>query len=152
MIALLAAVTLAGCGNGGERLSKQAFLTKGKAICERTQERIANASEQTFTQEGSIPGAEQVQSFVDDSLVPAFKEELDGLEDLKEPKDDESLVKEIIKAGRDGIDELSTRGELILNRAENPLNRYENMAQNYGLTSCGDIPEQTQRALAGLRH
>ncbi len=152
LIALLAAVTLAGCGDdGGERLTKAGFLARGNAICERTQDRVDDAADQAFTEPGNIPTAEQVQSFVDDTLVPALEEELDELEDLRPPEDDESLVEEIIAAGRTGVEEISNRGELILNRERSPLNRYENMAQNYGLTQCGDISEQTQRKLAGLR-
>jgi hypothetical protein len=151
LVALLAALLLSGCGDDGDRLSKTGFLAQGKAICERTQERIDSGAEQAFTEEGNIPSAEQVQNFVDDTVVPAIQEEVDGLEDLKPPEDDESIVEEIIDAGKTGADELSTNGVLILNKDRSPLNRYENLSANYGLSPCGDIPEKTERALAGLR-
>ena len=62
-MAVVAAVSLAGCGDGGAALSKSQYVEQGNKICERTQERITQGAERRFTVEGEIPSAQQITDF-----------------------------------------------------------------------------------------
>ncbi len=148
---LLAMLVLSSCGDddGGDRLSRAGFVANGNAICQQTQERIDQGA--TVFIEGQVPTFEQMRDFVDDTVAPAVKEELEALEDLRPPEDDEEDVQEIIEEGQEARDEASTRPELLLNRVASPFNRYAELASRYGLQNCGRFSDEVQRKLSGSR-
>lgn len=148
---LLAMLVLSSCGDddGGDRLSKAGFIANANAICERTQERIDQGA--TVFVEGEVPTFEQMRDFVDDTVAPAVKDELNDLENLRPPEDEEEDVKEIIEAGQEARDEASNRPELILNRNASPFNEYAEMAAEFGLENCGRFSPEVQRKLSGSR-
>lgn len=147
---LLAVLGLAACGDDdGDPLTKAGFIANGSAICERTQERIDQGA--TGFVEGEVPTFEQMRTFVDDTVAPAVKDELNELDDLQPPEEDREDVDEIIEEGEKARDAASTRPELLLNKDRSPFNRYAELASRYGLRNCGTFSEEVQRKLSGSR-
>jgi hypothetical protein len=148
---LAVTLVLGACGDGDEeRLSQAQFVAEGNRICAQTRQVVDQAAETAFPNRGNVPTAEEIQRFADDTLVPQLKRELDELKDLNPPEDEEEDVKEIIEAGEQGADQTSTRAVLLQNKARSPLNRYAELAGEYGLETCGRLSDRTQNLLAGI--
>ncbi|MBW3627471.1 MAG: hypothetical protein KY412_07660 [Actinobacteria bacterium] len=147
-LAALLTVSLAGCGGGGDELSKAQFVEQGNKICERTEQRITQAAERAFTAKGEIPSAQQITDFANETVDPALQEELEGLRDLTPPKDDEDRVKDILDEGQRGLEEVR-RDPTSLIGERDPLENYHELASGYGLDKCGKFSEEVELGLSG---
>lgn len=151
-VGLAAGMLAGGCGDGGgEPLTKAGFLTRGNAVCARTQQAIDEGARATFTSPGNVPTAEEVGRFVDDTLLPQMRRELRELGELEPPQDDRDRVNAILGAGRQGVERISTNPGIVLDKERNPLILYSDLADAYGLEGCGRNSDETARALAGLK-
>jgi hypothetical protein len=147
-LAVVAAVGLAGCGGGGEQLTKAEYARQGNELCERIEQRVTQAASSQFSQQGEIPSAEKITSFARETLAPALEEELDALGGLGPPEQDEERVSDILTAGRRAIEEVQ-RDPTSLIGERNPLDDYDELANGYGLERCGGISDEVDRALTG---
>lgn len=147
-MAVVAAVSLAGCGGGGDALSKAQFVEQGNKICERSQQRITEGAERKFTVEGEIPSAQQITDFANETVDPALEEQLDGLRELTPPQDDRERVEDILNAGQTGLEEVR-RDPTSLIGERNPLENYNELASGYGLDKCGALGEDVELRLSG---
>jgi hypothetical protein len=145
---VVAAVGLAGCGGGGEQLTKAEYARQGNELCERIEQRVTQAASSQFSQQGEIPSAEKITSFARETLAPALEEELDALGELSPPEQDEERVNDILQAGRRSIEEVQ-RDPTSLIGERNPLDDYDELADGYGLERCGGISDEVDRALTG---
>lgn len=148
-LAVVAAVSLAGCGGGGERLTKAEYVRQGNELCERIEQRVTEAASAAFTEQGQIPSTEEITDFANETLAPAIDEELEGLRELSPPEEDEERVDDILTAGQRAVDEVR-RDPTGLIGERNPLENYDELADGYGLERCGAISEDVERALSGL--
>lgn len=148
-LAAVLTVSLAGCGGGGDELTKAQFVEQGNGICERTQRRITEAADRRFTAEGEIPSAEQIEQFANEAVEPALEDQLDRLRELTPPQDDQERVEDILNAGQAGLEEIR-RDPTSLIGDRDPLENYQELAGGYGLDQCGVLGEEVERALAGL--
>lgn len=146
--AALLTVSLAGCGGGGDELSKSQFVEQGNKICERTEQRITQAADRAFTTKGEIPSAQQITDFANETVDPALEEELNGLRDLTPPKDDRERVADILDAGQRGLEEVR-RDPTSLIGERDPLENYHELASGYGLDKCGKFSEEVELGLSG---
>lgn len=150
-LAVLAALAASGCGDDdGDPLTKAAFIERGTQICSETSQRIEERARTAFTEQGSIPSAEEVIDFANSTVVPQIDGELDRLEDLEPPEDDVERIDDVIQAGRDGVDEIREDPTILLSTADDGLARYRELASAYGLQNCGDGSEGTRDALSGI--
>lgn len=147
-MAIVAAVSLAGCGGGGDALSKAQFVEQGNKICERTQQRIIQGAERKFTVEGEIPSAQQITDFANETVDPALEEQLNGLRELTPPQDDRERVEDILNAGQAGLEEVR-RDPTSLIGERDPLENYNELASGYGLDKCGALGEDVELRLSG---
>lgn len=147
-LAVVAAVSLAGCGGGGDALSKDQFVEQGNKICERTQQRLTEAAQSRFTVEGEIPSAQQITDFANEAVDPALEEELNRLRELTPPQDDRDRVADILDAGQAGLEEIR-RDPTSLIGERDPLENYHELASGYGLDKCGAFSEEVELALSG---
>ncbi len=151
VIGFMAALALAACGDdGGERLSKAGFIAQGNRICAETQQAVNSAVETSFTNKGNVPTAAEAEQFVDGPFDDLVKKELDQLEELRPPKDDEERVGDMLQAGREGLEDIKKNAVLILNQDRNPMNRYAELASDYGLEGCGRFSDDAVKAVAGI--
>lgn len=148
-LAVVATVSLAGCGDGGERLTKEQYVQQGNQLCERIEGRVTQAASSKFSEQGEIPSADRIEDFVQGTLSPAIEEELDGLRELNPPERDEERVGDILTAGQRALEEIRRDPTSVIGQ-ESPLEDYDELADGYGLERCGAVSEEVERALAGL--
>ncbi len=147
-LAVVAAVSLAGCGGGGDALTKSQFVEQGNKICERSQQRITEGAERRFTAKGEIPSAQQITDFANETVDPALEEELNRLRELTPPEQDRERVEDILNAGQAGLEEVR-RDPTSLIGERDPLENYSELASGYGLDKCGTFPEEVELRLSG---
>lgn len=148
---IVAAFMLAACSKGGDALTKAGFITKGDAVCVRTQKAIDDGADKAFPNKGLVPTAAEVGAFVKDTLKPELRKEISELDDLKPPKSDQRRVDDILAAGRRGLTAVDDNPVILLGGESNPLNEYAELASAYGLKACGANSDDTARKLAGLK-
>src|SRR5687768_4950605 len=89
---VIALVTLgAACGGddggGGERLSQEEFEEQGNQICESHNDEIEAAFTEQFGEAEEEPSADEVESFIDDEVVPIIEDQISDMRDLNPPED-----------------------------------------------------------------
>ncbi len=152
VIGLLAALALSACGggDGGERLSKAGFIAQGNRICAETQQQVNSAVQTSFPNKGLVPTAAEAEQFVDGPFDDLVQREIDQLDELRPPEQDQERVDEMLQAGRRGLEEIKSNAVLVLNQDRNPLNRYGELASDYGLEGCGKFSDEAVKAVAGI--
>jgi hypothetical protein len=103
LAALLAAgLIVAGCGDddGGETLSKQDYIAKADANCQKADKEL-NASEPQ-----NKPSKAEVEKFVTDELVPNIQGQIDYIRGLNGPSEIEDQVNPILDEAQEGLDQL----------------------------------------------
>lgn len=125
-LALLSALLLAGCGGGGDRLSRAEFVEQATAICDSFDQRVDALAEPQSLEEIETLGQE-LGEILDEGL--AELRELEPPEELEEPYDrylasgDEvaDQLDELVEAAADGnqaaVGRAATEGEAISERA-----------------------------------
>jgi hypothetical protein len=105
VIAVCAAVLVgAGCG-GGDRLSKAEFQQRANAICAKYQKRIDAL--------GQPQSIDEVSKWVD-KVIPLVEAEIDEMDDLKPPEEDQETFDQMIAKAEETRD----AGEELGNAAE----------------------------------
>ena len=151
VIGVLAALVLAACGDDDEEaLSKTGFIAQGNRICAETQQQVDAAIPTAFPNKGNVPTASEAEAFVDGPFDDLVQRELDQLGELKPPTEDQERIDEMLEAGRRGLEEIKTNAVLILNQDRNPMNRYAELASDYGLEGCGRFSDEAVQAVAGI--
>ncbi|MDP9071256.1 MAG: hypothetical protein M3N68_08210 [Actinomycetota bacterium] len=152
VMGLMAALALSACGDGDgdEPLTKAGFIAEGNRICAETQQAVDTAVETSFPNKGNVPTATEAEQFVDGPFDDLVQRELDQLEELEPPEQDRERVDQMLEAGRRGLEEIKTNAVLVLNQDRNPLNRYAELASDYGLEACGRFSDDAQKAVAGI--
>lgn len=140
------ALFLASCGGSdAEPLSKSEYLKQGNAICKAAGERVNKA----FEAVGEIDPADlgedagKIADFFEETAA-IFSGMIDDLDDLEPPSDDKGDVDEMLKTGRDGVDELRGAAEKIeedgdleaLDDMGENLDEFDEKADEYGLDEC----------------
>ena len=148
-VGITAVVISGACGDGEEALTKAGFLERGNAICATTENEIRSAADSTFPRD-KVPDAQQLARFTDETIEPAFMRQLEELGDLKPPKEDKESVDSILEEGRKGLDKLKSQPTTIISRDTNPLVRYDQLANDYGLSTCGEFSAKLRDRLSGV--
>ena len=105
IVAFCAAVLVgAGCG-GGDRLSKAEFQQRANAICAKYQKRIDAL--------GQPQSIDEVSKWVD-KVIPLVEAEIDEMDDLKPPEEDQETFDQMIAKAEETRD----AGEELGNAAE----------------------------------
>jgi hypothetical protein len=164
LLALLASVVaialvVAGCGSSSDTtgstessessessLTKAEFVKKGNAICAAGNKEIEEAFEGFVKEEGieekSPPSEAQSKKAAETILIPTISQELEGIRNLGTPEGDEGEVDEILTAAEEGLE----TGEedpvaLIEEEGDDPFEKADELANEYGLTVCGEEDE-----------
>jgi hypothetical protein len=129
---------LVSCG-GGDRLTREEFLSQGNAICSQGNARIEAAAEETFggLSQDERPSDEQLQGFYD-TLVPEIQGQLDALGDLNPPEDLEADVDNLLQVAQSSLDEIKDGGPQILLSGQDPFAEANRLATEVGLTACAE--------------
>jgi hypothetical protein len=134
-----------GCGGGSDDSSsnttstpaptKAEFLQKGNAICEAGNAQLQADFEALGTNK---PTQAQLEQVVTGKLVPSVEAQISDIRALGAPAGDEDQVKAILDAASAGIAKVKADPALIAsNGGQDPLKQSNELANAYGLTSCG---------------
>ena len=137
------ALGLGACGGGGDRLTRAELLKQGNDICQKGEDAITAAQEKAFPDQNKPPSTPQIRAFFNDTIIPEVQKELDGLDDLKPPKDLESDYDELISDAKDALKKTEQQvkddpEKLISDNAADPFADVNKRATAMGLTVCGE--------------
>jgi hypothetical protein len=158
IVALVAAVALAGCGSGGRSStptattvsatttakppSKAQFMREGDAVCLKLAGRAAKAFEQRTKDREAHPDRVQTQQQELEEVnlisMPGFEQQAHELGELVPPKGDENEIKAIVTAFEDGVTSMRQNANQPLNTSkESPFFHADELARAYGFKVCG---------------
>ena len=140
-MALLAAAGLAvsatACGGSSGGVSKAEYLAKAKAVCQKGNQTLTDASNATFAKvpSGQKLSDPEIESFVRQTVIPTIREQVKELRALPPPKGKKSQVDEIYRALDTGLDELDKSPKKLLD-GSNAFAEADSLAAKYGITVC----------------
>jgi hypothetical protein len=142
-MALLAAAGLAlpaaACGEDG--ITKTEYLAKAKAVCQRGNQTLTEASKATFAKvpPGQKLSDPEIENFVRQTVVPTIRTQVKELRALPPPKGKKKNVEEIYRALDKGLDELETNPKKLID-GSNVFAEADSLAAKYGITVCATTP------------
>lgn len=144
-------IVVAGCGGGDDSttaLTKAEFTEEANSICAESRRQIragaAAMNRRYYQLEGVDTDSEPAnldlemkltERMVSESMLPAMKEQLESLEGLDAPADDEAEVSKMVETYAEAIEELEDRGVVTILQFEK-LDAFQKEAADYGL-DCG---------------
>jgi hypothetical protein len=136
LVAAGLAVSASGCG-GSEGVSKSEYLAKAKAVCQKGNQTLTDASKATFANvpPGQKPSDPEVEAFVRQTVIPTVRGQVKELRALPPPKGKKAKVEEIYRALDKGLDELDKSPKKLLD-GSNPFAEADSLATKYGISVC----------------
>jgi hypothetical protein len=148
LIVLTLASVTAGCGDDeDEGISREEYIARSGAICERTGQQ---AGEQFVGEEGPPPPGEEerfltnAQRFLKEGAIPNIRQNIDERRKLPAPEGDEEQIEAIIAAGEEALvgfervaaDRSQVRG-LFEGKIPDPATEFDALSRRYGIDKCG---------------
>jgi hypothetical protein len=161
----IALLSITGCGDDAEPLSKPEFVEQADAICAQAQSDVEPMWEAFWvdfeSQFAAVGGAETTASEPNpeaawfplfdallDDLSPVLEQQVADLRALEPPADDKELIDGLLDDFENGLDEMNdiadravegdeTARETISSEDGDPLADVNRAAREYGLTVCG---------------
>ena len=130
------AVSATACG-GSSGVSKAEYLAKAKAVCQKGNQTLTDASNATFAKvpSGQKLSDPEIESFVRQTVVPTIREQVKELRALPPPKGKKAQVDEIYRALDKGLDQLEQSPKKLLD-GSNAFAEADSLAAKYGITVC----------------
>ena len=142
-IALLAAaglaVPVAACGDEG--ITKTEYLAKAKAVCQKGNQTLTEASNATFAKvpPGQKLSDPEIETFVRQTVIPTIRDQVKQLRALPPPKGKKGKVEEIYTALDKGLDELEKNPKKLMD-GSNVFAEADTLAAKYGINVCATTP------------
>ncbi|MGH9181392.1 MAG: hypothetical protein ACRDY5_06720, partial [Acidimicrobiales bacterium] len=140
---ILTMAGLAGCGGGGDdsgdgdRLTRAEFLKQANAICKKGDARIDKEAENIDDEADT----EEVAAFIEDTVLPETRAQVDDVDDLKPPENLADDVDEALAATRRALDKVEDDPEGAIEDGEEIFADANERLNDLGLTECGDDNE-----------
>jgi len=122
-------------GGGGSALSKEEFLKQGNAICDAGNQKLDDAANKAFSDSSAQPSDDEITKFVNETVIPGVKKQIDDLDKLVPPKELQKDVDTLLSHARDAIKSAESDPSQFVNG--DPFADVNKEAVNLGLTSCG---------------
>ncbi len=106
-------------------------MAAGNEICADANAEAQAAAQDTFA--NGEPSPDELEQFVQDTVIPSVGGQISDLEALGAPEGDEDQVNAIIDAVQQGLDEVEADPQAIL---QGPFDEANRLAVDYGLTDC----------------
>ena len=139
VMALLAAAGLAmstaACGEEG--ITKSEYLAKAKAVCQKGNQALTDASNATFAKvpPGQKLSDPEIEAFVRQTVIPTIRDQVKQLRALPPPKGKKGQVEEIYRALEKGLDELEKSPKKLID-GSNVFAEADSLATKYGISVC----------------
>jgi hypothetical protein len=138
------ALVMAGCGSGGDSstasISKAEFVKAADATCEKAENRI-QADYAVFLKEHekvTSPTKAEYDELADKVFVSNVEEEIAELRALGIPDGDGEKVEDFIDARQESIQIAEENPKMLLTEGAKVTAKSAQIAQEYGLKSCGN--------------
>jgi hypothetical protein len=131
---LTVGLVAASCGGGEDHLTKAEFLKQGNAICVKGNKELSVEGRKVFG--GGAPSKAKFEKFVNDTLVPNIQGQIDGLDDLSPPADDEDTVNAIVDSAQQALDKVKADPTIVESQSNDTFAAANKLAKDYGLTEC----------------
>jgi hypothetical protein len=138
-LSLLAAAALAvsapACGEDG--VSKSEYLAKAKAVCQKGNQTLTEASNAVFAKvpPGQKLSDPEIENFVRQTVIPTIRDQVSQLRALPPPKGKKGGVEEIYRALDKGLDELEKSPKKLID-GSNVFAEADSLATKYGISVC----------------
>jgi hypothetical protein len=138
-LSLLAAAALAvsapACGEDG--VSKSEYLAKAKAVCQKGNQTLTEASNAVFAKvpPGQKLSDPEIENFVRQTVIPTIRDQVRQLRALPPPKGKKGEVEEIYRALDKGLDELEKSPKKLID-GSNVFAEADSLATKYGISVC----------------
>ena len=129
----------AACGEDG--ITKTEYLAKAKAVCQKGNQTLTEASNATFAKvpPGQKLSDPEIETFVLQTVIPTIREQVKELRALPPPKGKKGKVEEIYRALDKGLDELEKNPKKLID-GSNVFAEADSLAAKYGITVCSTTP------------
>jgi hypothetical protein len=149
IVGLIVAAGMGACSDdGGEALSRAAFLAKGNVVCKQSEDRLKEVADQSFTK-GEEATPDKVETFAKKTVVPELKKQIDALDELKPNKNDKDQVNDILSSARKAAGQIDDDPTIIMSGETPPLQEYGDRANGFGLKACGSFASRVSDVLTG---
>ena len=130
------ALAASACGDSGG-VSKSEYLAKAKAVCQKGNQILTDASNATFAKvpPGQKLSNPEIEAFVRQTVIPTIRQQVKELRALPPPKGKKDAVKEIYRALDKGLDELDKSPTKLVD-GSNVFAEADGLATKYGITVC----------------
>jgi hypothetical protein len=146
---LASALLVAGCGSSdGDStettgaLTKQQFIAKADAICKQGNVEIEEGFESFDAQNGipknQEPSKAQGKEIVETVIVPSIHSQAEGIRALGFPSGDEGELSAMLDSLDEAVEEAAEDPESLFTAKSDPFAKPNELAQEYGLETCGD--------------
>jgi hypothetical protein len=136
------AVIAAGCGSSDdESITKAEFIKQGDAICKTGSAELETEVE-SYAKENDIslkaePTPDQLEEISENVVVPAIRGQLEGLQELGVPSEEEDVANELLVALEEGV-EKGEEDPAAFVSDEDVLADANKLANEYGFKECGN--------------
>ena len=130
---IAAAGAVAGCGGSDTRLTHEAFLSQGNAICAEGNKQIEEGAGAVFTSPDK-PTVAEIRTFAETVVLPSVRDTLDQLRALAPPEEDEARVEEILAAAQEAVDKVESDPASLVD--DEGFDEFDRLATAYDLTAC----------------
>jgi hypothetical protein len=139
VIAVAVLALVAACSDSGSKeLSKDDFLKQGNAICDAGNKTIESSASSAFPNNAQ-PSPDQIRDFVQKTLAPSIRKQLDDIDKLKPPKDLQGKVDKLLTDARAALAvmEQKAKDDPQSIFEQDPFADVNKQARDLGLTVCG---------------
>lgn len=134
------ALVTTGCGDDDESttttetLTKEEFITEADAICAEGDAEIETAA----TEAGLGPDSSKVEvtAFLEETVLPNIRTQLEGIQALGTPEGDSGETEELIAALESALVESEADPAILTSQAD-PFTEVNQLSGEYGLSDCG---------------
>jgi hypothetical protein len=144
--AIVIALVVVGCGGGGDStgtaansISKEAFIKKVDAICQKGTERMQRAILTFLKQHKDVrrPNKAQSEKLVGSAIVPSVEKEIAAMKMLEAPAGDEDRFSAILSALEEGLETAKENPEAVAASSDAVFGISGRLAGEYGAEVCG---------------
>lgn len=134
---LVIAFAVAGCGSddssSDSTITKSEFITQANEICASSNKAIDTASEDAFS--SNQPSDAEIESFVNETVIPEVETQLTGIRDLGTPEGEEDQVNAILDAVDSALEESKVDPTSLVGESD-PFAEANKLSEEYGLNEC----------------
>lgn len=136
-----AALAVAGAACGEDGVSKSEYLAKAKAVCQKGNQTLTDASNAAFDKvpPGQKLSDPEIENFVRQTVIPTIRDQVRQLRALPPPKGKKSQVEEIYRALDKGLDELEKSPTKLVD-GSNVFAEADSLSTKYGISVCATTP------------